>query len=244
MGYPEGGSVLFNDALPLTAIPTKLLYQIAGLRINPFGWWIFLTYILQGVMAARLVCATGVRSIWACAAAGVLATVNTTFGSRMGHTALSSHFILLWALAMHFESPRRGRVRIWEFTAALAVALLVNSYLFAMVFVFQIMSMFALWRRGQLVVPDIGRIAAGLVAVALLGIAAGYGVFLVSPTTMKSEGFGLYSWNLVGLLVPPDGFFGTLAGVTRDATHGQYEGESYIAVARSYCWRLQFCSRR
>jgi hypothetical protein len=32
----------------------------------------------------------------------------------------------------------------------------------------------------------------------------------------------------VGLLLPPDGLFGFLAGVPRDATHGQYEGEAYI----------------
>ena len=63
-------------------------------------------------MAARLVCAVGVRSVWACAAAAVLAIVNTSFGSRMGHTALSSHFLLLWALALHFESLRRGRAKI------------------------------------------------------------------------------------------------------------------------------------
>ncbi len=45
---------------------------------------------------------------------------------------------------------------------------------------------------------------------------------------MKSQGFGLYSWNLVGLLLPPEGLFGFLAGVPRDATHGQYEGEAFI----------------
>jgi hypothetical protein len=45
---------------------------------------------------------------------------------------------------------------------------------------------------------------------------------------MKSEGFGKYSWNLASLLLPPDGVFGFLRGVTRDATHGQYEGEAYI----------------
>jgi hypothetical protein len=30
------------------------------------------------------------------------------------------------------------------------------------------------------------------------------------------------------LLVPPEGVFGFLRGVTRDATHGQYEGEAYV----------------
>ncbi len=230
MGYPEGGSVLFNDALPLASLPTKLLYKAAGVRLNPFGWWIFLTYVLQGAMAARLACAVGVRSLWASAAVAVLAVVNTSFASRMGHTALSSHFLLLWALAMHFESLRRGRARIWEYSLLLALTILVNSYLFAMVFAFQLATFFALWIRRQLPVRDAASAMAGIVVVAAVGIAAGYGVFLASPTSMKSQGFGLYSWNLVGLLVPPRGLFGYFAGIVRDGTHGQYEGESWVGL--------------
>lgn len=228
MGYPEGGSILFNDALPLAALPAKLLYQLTGVRLNPFGWWVFLTYVLQGAIAARLMCAVGVRSVWAAIGAAVLTIVNTSFGSRMGHTALSSHFLLLWAFAFHFESLRRGRLRVWELTTLLAITLLVNSYLFAMVFAFALATMAALRIRGQLPIRDVTSVAIGMGGVALLGIAAGYGVFLLSPKTMKSQGFGLYSWNLVGLLLPPGGIFGFLAGIPRDGTHGQYEGESYI----------------
>jgi hypothetical protein len=228
MGYPEGGSVLFNDALPLTALPTKILYQLFGVQVNPFGWWIFLTYVLQGAMAARLVCAVGVRSLWACTAAAVLALLNIAFWSRMGHTALSGHFLLLWALALHFESLRRGRAKTLELSAVLALTLLVNSYLFAMVFAFELVTLLALFFRGQLAPRDARNAILGVAASVVLGVIAGYGVFLTNPATMKSQGFGLYSWNLVGLLLPPRGVFGFLSGVSRDATHGQYEGESFI----------------
>jgi len=228
MGYPEGGNVLFNDGLPLTALVTKIVYRVLGVRENPFGWWVFLTYVLQGAMAARLVCAVGVRSVWACTAAAVLAIVNISFGSRLWHTALSSHFVLLWVLALHFESLRRGRAKVIELSVVLALALLINAYLFAMVFAFVVATLFALWLRGQLTRRDARDSALGAAASVVLGIIAGYGLFLTNPTTMKSHGFGGYSWNLVSLLLPPDGVFGFLAGVSRDATHGQYEGESYI----------------
>jgi hypothetical protein len=239
MGYPEGGSVLFNDALPVAALPTKVLYHLSGLRINPFGWWILLTYVLQGAMAARLVCAVGVRSVWASAAAAVLAVCNTSFMWRMGHTALSSHFLVLWALALHFESLRRGRARIVEFCVLLALALLVNSYLFVMVAVLEGITLVALGVRGQLSARELRRTALGLVAVVAIGLIAGYGVLFVNPTTMKGVGFGFYSWNLVGLLLPADGVFGFLAGVTRDATGGQYEGEAY--VGRGVLFLLAVC---
>jgi Family of unknown function (DUF6311) len=228
MGYPEGGSVLFNDALPLAAIATKILYQATGARVNPFGWWIFLTYVLQGAMAARAVYAVGVRSIWACTAAAVLAIVNASFLSRMGHTALSSHFLVLWVVALHFESVRGRRVRALESASLLAISLLINAYLLAMVFVLELATLLTLGLRGWLRRRDLAAIAAGTALVALLGLVAGYGTFLVDPTTMKSQGFGLYSWNLAGLLLPPDGVLGFFAGVPRSGTHGQYEGEAYI----------------
>jgi hypothetical protein len=228
MGYPEGGSVLFNDALPIAALPTKVLYQVSGVRVNPFGWWILLTYLLQGAMAARLAWAVGARSVWAGAAAATLAVVNTSFGSRMGHTALSSHFLVLWALALHFESLEKSRPKVGELTILLGVTLLVNSYLFAMVLAFQCATTFAVWLRRGLSFADLRNTVLGMLVVAVMGVVAGYGVFLADPSTMKSQGFGHYSWNLVGLLLPPDGVFGYLAGLPRDGTHGQYEGESYI----------------
>ena len=228
MGYPEGGSVLFNDALPLAVLISKALYQATGVRINPFGWWILLAYVLQGAMAARIVCAVGVRSIWACGAAAVLATVNVAFTARMGHTALSSHFLLLWTIALYFESVRRGRVRAREFVAALATALLVNAYLFAMVLALAIVTVATLASRGDLRRRDVAALSAGAALVAGLGMVAGYSVLLARPSTMKSEGFGLYSWNLTGLLLPPNGIHGFLAGIPRYGTHGQYEGEAYI----------------
>ena len=172
-------------------------------------------------MAARLVCAVGVRSVWACTAAAVLAIVNISFGSRLWHTALSSHFVLLWVLALHFESLRRSRAKVIELSVVLALALLINAYLFAMVFAFAVATLVALWLRGQLTRRDALSSVLGAAASVVLGVIAGYGLFLTNPTTMKSHGFGGYSWNLVSLLLPPDGVFGFFAGVSRDATHGQ-----------------------
>jgi hypothetical protein len=114
MSYPEGGNVLFNDALPLMALPSKLLFGLTGTKVNPFGWWILSTYVLQGMMAARVVRSVGARSVPAAVGAAVLAACATFFLSRMGHIALSSHFLILWALALYFENVGSQRTRLWE----------------------------------------------------------------------------------------------------------------------------------
>jgi hypothetical protein len=66
MGYPEGGNVLFTDALPVAQLASKAIHSATGQAANPFGWWIFLTYVLQGAIAARVVRAAGARSRLAC----------------------------------------------------------------------------------------------------------------------------------------------------------------------------------
>lgn len=222
MGYPEGGNLLFNDALPLTAIPTKLLFELTGARVNPLGGWIFLTYVLQGVMAARLVRAVGVRSVAASVGAAILAVCPTFFLWRLGHTALSSHFLILWALALYFESVRALHPRLREMWLLAGLTLLVNSYLFAMVMILHVTTLVARWRHGRLTWQEARTTVVGGAAVATIALVAGYGTLLVDPSSMRSGGYGEFSWNLVGLLFPVQ-----IAPI-RDATGGQGEGEAYI----------------
>ncbi len=223
MGYPEGGNVLFVDALPIAAIVTKVIYVATGAMVNPFGPWTLLTYVLQGVFTARLLFAVGVRSLAASVAAAVLTTTASSFVWRMSHTAVSSHFLLLWALALYFES-RRGKDRAVELWVLAGLTLLINSYLFVMVMALHAVTLASLaaarrfgWREARIV-------AIGCATVVAIALAAGYGIVFTNPSSMQAMGFGHFSWNLASLLVPH-----TL-GVVRDATGGQYEGESYIGL--------------
>jgi hypothetical protein len=230
LGYPEGGSVLFMDALPLAALATKLFASLTGVRVNPFGGWMLLAYVLQGALAARCVAAAGARSLAATVAAATFAICCASFLDRLAweHLALSSHFVILWALALYLESARRPRLTALEWFCAAAVALLVNSYLFAMVVALAGATALALLGRGRLGARELAQAALGGAGLVALGVAAGYGVMFTNPAQMKAPGFGEFSWNLVALLVPPDGVFGLLGGIPRDATTGQYEGEAWI----------------
>ena len=113
-------------------------------------------------MAARLVCAVGARSIVASAAGAVFAVVSVPFVMRIGHVALSSHFLLLWALALHFESVRRRRAKLGESCMLLVVALMVHAYLFTMVLMIETATLAALGSRRHLTRRDLGQSAAGL----------------------------------------------------------------------------------
>ena len=125
MGYPEGGSVLFNDALPLASLPTKLVYQVTGLKVNPFGWWMLAALCAPGRDGGARACRrSGSDPCSLPSWPAVLAVVSTAFLTRMGHSALASHFLILWALALHFErDARASRRKPSQATVLLAVTL-------------------------------------------------------------------------------------------------------------------------
>jgi hypothetical protein len=242
MGYPEGGNVLFNDALPIATLASKIFARITTLKVNPYGWWMLLAYVLQGAMAVRLVLATGARSFAAALAAATLAVCSWPFLWRLGHHALASHFLILWALALHFESLRRGRARIVEMTVVAGITLLVNAYLFAMIVALVSATCVTLWLRGAFGVRDLGAAMLSVVSLVVLGLVAGYGVMITNPASMQAWGYGVFSFNLTELVVPPDGLFGYLQNIPRDATTGQYEGEGYIGRGALLVLALVFIS--
>jgi hypothetical protein len=229
MGYPEGGSVILNDAIPLGALLSKLAHSLTGWSIVHLGWWMLLVYVLQGVMAVRLLRALGLRRAWAVWLIASWAVLLYPFLARVGHSALTSHFIVLWAFALYFEAWRHRQWRAGEHTALTVVALLTQPYLFAMGLALQATTWVTLARHGHLRARDWRNLAVTAVGIAAILFVAGYGRVLAAPESMSSHGYGRYSWNPVTLVLPPDGYWGGLTqGVRRDATGGQYEGDSYM----------------
>src|SRR5262249_22815928 len=160
----------------------------------PFGWWIFLTYVLQGAMAAAVLWVCGVRSRWASLAAAVLAICYLPFMSRLWHTALSSHFLILWALALYIENVRAGRFTAgWHF-ALTSLAVLVNPWLVLIVGLVQLTTFATLLKDRALRSQDWLKVMLALVGVVAIAMAEGYGALLAGSRSIRSGGFGHYSW--------------------------------------------------
>jgi len=230
MGYPEGGSVLFNDALPLGAILSKIVRGVTGATVNPFGYWVFATYVLIGAFSSRLVRACGVRSAWAGAVAAFVVVTRGLFMFRLGHVALSGHFVIVWAFCLYVEDVRAKRFSMTGHAVLSACVMLVNAYLVAMVALIQAATVLTLLARGQLPLRSLAKVAVVVATVAAVGAIEGYGqMFASGGPSMQGGGFGLYSWNPITSLVPPN-FFWNVGAVVRDATGGQYEGDSYLGA--------------
>jgi hypothetical protein len=230
MGYPEGGNLIYSDGLPVAQLISKAIQSVSGWAINPFGWWVFLTYLLQGGMAARLGRAAGIRTPIGWIAAAILATASVPFMTRIFHVALSSHFLILWALSLYFEDTRDQHLSVVEHFCLGALTLLTNAYLFAMVGAIQAITIVVVWRRKRGSTRQLVQVVLGAATLFALAILIGYGRFVAHPSAIRASGFGVHSWNPATLVLPPPSHWDYLAGLPRVSVPEQLEGESYLGM--------------
>ena len=126
---PDPASIAVVDGIPLAAIVVKLF---RGAKPEPFqylGLWGLICFMLQGGFGFLLAGRFAKRFAVKLAGAFFLLLAVPFLTRYPEHTALSSHFLLLWALYL--------MVGKWGRTAAawpvlLTLALVIHPYLFAM----------------------------------------------------------------------------------------------------------------
>ncbi len=139
MDEPRGLNLLYMDALPIVALPAKVIAPIVPSFLktvvwNPFGWWPVVSYGLQAVFGSRLMRELGATSVVARLAGAVFAIATPVFVFRFLHTALASHFLLLWAIVLYLTTVRGATWRraALGWSIHFAVVALIHPYIFAM----------------------------------------------------------------------------------------------------------------
>lgn len=224
LNFPTGVSIAFTDSIPVAALLFKAIAAWLPDGFHYFGWWHALIFVTQGMAAAMLIRALGVRNALGVVVAVIFALVWPALLHRFWHMALMTHSFLLFALAIYFL----GRTnQIGSRSAALTLAglsvlaMIVHPYLLALCFAI----FFAYlvdqglsgegWKRQLL--PLFGSLAGVALAAYLLGYLARGGNF--------ADGFGVYSMNL---LSPFCGGRVALCNGMRDAQQG--EGLNYFGL--------------
>lgn len=102
ISYPTNISVIYTDAIPLVALFFKLISFILPKTFQYLGLYGLLCYILQGILAAKIV-KKHTESKLNIIASAILFTIVPSMIFRMFyHTALASHWIILLALETIF----------------------------------------------------------------------------------------------------------------------------------------------
>jgi hypothetical protein len=228
---PTGTAIGFTDSIPLVAL---LLKPFSSLLPNPlqyFGVWLVLCFGLQGCFGALLT-ALWTRDGRLQLLGGVLFVLVPTLLGRVGHPALASHWLLLWALWMYLREPMQPVG--WRMPLAYGViAGLIHPYLAVMgvMLIGALAVRRLLERRDPL--PHRLVIAATPLIAALLGLTAGWwcaGLLSLSGADdLTSTGIDQYSMNLLGPIAPA-GWSSLLPELPLASELQKFEGFQYLGA--------------
>ena len=96
--YPDYTSVIFTDSIPLLAIFFKVFRSVLPMHFQYFGMFTLMCYILQAVIAARIVNRFCDNKIYTFVSTMLFLFVPILIHRTFGHEALGAQFILLYML--------------------------------------------------------------------------------------------------------------------------------------------------
>lgn len=199
-GIEIASSIIYTDLVPLLAILFKPFSDWLPRPFQYLGLWTLICFGLQGYfgyLIAQKITTNRLAGILIC----ILFIFSPVFLFRMGyHTALTSQFLLLWAIYLSISS---NQFRQW--LALIALSALINSYLFTMVMGLWFASILNQSLKTQSVqwrchlVTCIQIFIVGLV-ILLIFWQSGY--FTLPPQSYGIGGFGIQRMNLLSAINP------------------------------------------
>ena len=227
--WPHGISVLATDSNPLFSLLGKFIAAFTGSPVNLLGVWYATCWLLQPVSAVYALRGFGCRSWETAATAAILSVLFPALLTRIGHTNLCGHFLLMTSLGLTARLLRCGRGATWRDWAApfllLMVAILSHVYLF----LFAAGILAAVPVRAMLD-RHARRLRIGALFLLTMGAPVGLTALLSGPMGGADAGFGLWSMNLLSPVWPQhSGLFGSSLPII-DATGGQAEGFNYLGA--------------
>lgn len=233
--FPLPLSVALFDPLPIFMVPAQWVFSSADVGRQYLGWYFVACVTLQaafGFLATdRALRMAGVSRHhgggWIAGwVAMLLATTPYTFNRFQAHTALSSQWVLLLAVWVSLISVGAPRVRWLVLHAPLTIFLSgVNPYLAIMGLVTSLVLGSAGLRP-----RDWREFLLRSVVLSVVWVGGAWLFGFLGAAGLSTEGYGVYSMNLLGPL-DSNGRAFFLPFDVSDATHGQtWEGFNYLGM--------------
>lgn len=223
LNWPEGTLATFVDAIPLYALLLKALVPDSVGPFNPYGFWIGICLVLQGIGGWWALREAQVNRWSALLGLTALLLTMPVLQHRLGHVSLFSQWILVFALALTLRSERLGQTSA-GWCLLMLCGLYINIYLTAMAALLYVTDLWC--HRGQ---PTLRHwLLWPLVTMAIAGITMPVLMWPLPGHHLASDGgFGLYSMNLLAPLTGSR-FFSFSNPVVNDAQ--AVEGFNYLGM--------------
>jgi hypothetical protein len=228
--WPIGTTAVHTDAIPLLALPLKLLRALLPQPFQYFGLFLLLCWFLQAHIAFRLLRLLAVP-LESALIGSLFFLCSTTLLWRLWHVALCAHFLILWSLHLYVRVHRGLARPLPELLLLLLCAAAVHPYLLFMALALSA----AVALRGL----DRRRLPALLGALLLLfGWLYVLGYFVIRSAGDK--GFGGYAADLLTFV----NSMGHARFLPRlPASPGAYEGYAYLGAGALGLLAVLLCRR-
>ena len=200
LDWPVGGAAALADCIPLLAVPFGLVRAWLPATFQYFGWFVCGSLMLQGEAAVRLVRLFTKRAPCVLAGAALLCVSPVLLERAFRHTALSAHWLILYALYLYFKSARGGFAKMpaGGFIALAALAAAIHLYFVPMVLAIALAcgisaGLAARRWRGPLL---------GVGSAVLAALAAAWALGFFSVKGSEAGGYGSFGMNLNALWNP------------------------------------------
>ena len=236
-GLDIASSIVYTDSIPLVALPAKLISAWLPTTFQYFGWWMLACYALQGWFGGMLADLAAERPLQRLAIALMFVASVPIMDRAIGHYALMSHWLVLWALWLALRPHRDHATLAW--TAVACLASLVHAYLLYLVL--------AIWvadvvRRRHFDPEPRTSFAAAFRHVVVVGIAlwiamtiAGYFTLPRSAISGGVEYYGRFATNLNAFFNPQWGSRFLPAWPVIPGS--ELEGQAYLGHRRAHAAR-------
>lgn len=229
INYPQGAAVTYTDSVPLLAILFRLLSPILPTTFQYFGLYTLCCYMLQGAAAAMLLTVFCDRILPVLLGSCLFILSPIMIERAFRHTALASHFLILFALYLYFANKQKT----WRYRPGYLLlaffATAIHPYFLPMVFAILFADLLEHAVRTRQFVKPLLFLLAAFVVVGVTGFSIGA---FSTPSSGGSTGYGYFCMDLNSLFNPLScsGIVWSRVLPTLPQGLGSYDGFNYLGL--------------
>lgn len=230
LGYPVGVAISLSDAIPLLAIPLKLISPLLPHPFQYLGLFCVASMALNFWFGALLIRQVGHNRLVSYLGGTLFLLSPLVLWRLHGHTALTAHWLILAGLYYYLRPIPPDRTWRWfaPFVVFVALAAAVHPFFVPLTFMIVVAAAGRAWwerRRALLPASLIALVVTLVVTTAMLWVLGTINTGELGG--LVEGGYRTFSMNILGL-IDPQGWTGILYGALPTAV--TYPGYAYLGL--------------
>ena len=224
--YPETVSIGLTGAIPLFAVPFKLISGILPNTFQYFGIWLLMCYILQAVFGYKLLQAIGVKDKINLMLGACFMVLSYSMLDRIAHMNLCAHWQILAGLYLYFGEKNPNKA-LWKHGLLIMASVWTHPYLIIFTMTISWAHFLRFWLENKLTMLKgllfiLGSFVFTFTAWILIGN------HVLDSSQAVGEGFGIFSANLNTFWTPKTS--GPIMPAHPRYYETQFEGVAYMGI--------------